>query len=146
MMEGESGTVHGDALRLLKNLFTYLAQPTLNNDVCWCKVPWVEDPLLQQLDWDAISLDDTTELLNNYVGLIGAQANLSTDPDNVTSPEKMIAAAKTAGYDFICFTQEITAMDADKWEILKGVCDNESTDTFKAYPGYKYTDTSGNAW
>ena len=142
MMSGQQSGMSGNAGQLLSNLFTYLWEPNQTIFGGYLPPPPVPPAPPQPINWDTISLTGC-DLPNNYVGLIGAQSNMSVGTD---SPQAMITAAQNAGYNFICFTEELSYMNSTRWASLVSTCAANCSSTFQAYPGYHYFDQSNNSW
>ena len=58
----------------------------------------------------------------------------------------MIKAAKRCGYDFVGFAEDLDQLSKEEFEQLQSICKRESSEKFKAYPGFAYKDVSGNSW
>ncbi|MBE6404890.1 MAG: hypothetical protein E7040_02580 [Lentisphaerae bacterium] len=142
---GEVNGKPGNSRKLVLNMFNWLSEPS--NGIFGGYIPKIKakaeaDIGFSELNWDDVKIKEK-HLPYHYVGLIGAQSNLSVGK---ASPESLIAAAKKAGYNYIAFTEDLAKIDAKKFQKLKEICRNSSNDKFMAYPGFCYRDESGNQW
>ncbi len=144
-MEGKAGEMHGDAARLIENLMTYLAEPSRGTFGGYKPAPPASQKAevgFRRINWDKARISGAY-MAKRFKGLIGAKSSLSSGQ---AKPEEMIRAAQDAGYDFIGFADDLDKLTQQEFEQLAAVCKQESTDTFKAYPGFQYLDESGNSW
>ncbi len=146
IMEGNLPGKPSDGRALVINLLRWLGQPSRGK---LGGVPVAPPPAtigdevgFQTVDWDKVELKGRTQP-RTYRGLIGLQSNLSVGRE---APDQLLAAARTAGYDFAAFTEDLAGLTADKLARLKELCETASTDRFQAYPGFAYRDQSGNQW
>jgi len=148
LMDGTLEGKRGSALQLLRNLLVWLSEPSVASGT----LGGYSAPLRSvkayegeagfiKIDWDRAHARGKL-IPNCYVGLIGAQSELSVGKGR---PEEFIAAAREAGYDFIAFTEDFAHMSPKKTERLIRVCSEGSTPTFQAVPGFYYLDEAGNA-
>ncbi len=144
-MDGESSGMRGDAARLIANLMTYLAEPSRDTFGGYT-VPRKPKSESQRppgwKDWDRLKAKGAYPP-RCFVGLIGAKSSLSSGQG---TPEEFIQAAKEVGYDFIAFTEDLDQLAQEEFVRLQAICKQQSTETFKAYPGFAYLDESGNSW
>ena len=68
-------------------------------------------------------------------GLAGAHSAYSSGKGSVA---EWVTAAKAADLDFIIFMEDLSQMNAEKWEKLKAECAANSDDKFLAYPGMEF--------
>ncbi len=142
VMDGAAGARRSRGLALLEQLLRWLGRSTPR-----AAGPEVIEPpapapaAAKPLAWDRIR-PRGAELPQHYVGLVGAQSDLSLGS---ASPAQMIRAARAAGYQFVAFTEELSRMDAAKTRRLIQACRAGSTPTFQAVPGFHYRDEAGNA-
>lgn len=143
-MSGEADGMAGSAARLLTNLFAYLAEPSRGvfGGYVPPRVEAAAEAGFVPMDWDNLAVTGNY-MPRNFVGLIGARSSLSTGQGQ---PEEFIAAARAAGYDFIAFAEELTALTKEEFETLKATCKASTEAGFPAYPGYLYMDEPGNSW
>jgi len=143
-MEGRRHARHGDAARLLDNLFTWLLEPSRGRFGGYLPPPVRETVQVgfEAIEWDRLEMGDPP-LPACWRGLIGARSELSCGK---AAPEALIAAARDAGYQFVAFTERLEMMDAEKFARLKQVCAAHTDAEFAAVPGLQYLDESGNAW
>lgn len=134
-----------DGARLLTNLMMWLATPSGGKFGGFKARRMSVHPALKRApDWSA-----QTEPLKRpaawrqYVGLIGAQSNLSVGD---AAPAAYIRAAREAGYDFLAFSEDLERLTAAKLKELDLACAAASSKVFHAYPGFRYRDDSGNTW
>ena len=150
IMEGGAGRMRGHGAALLQQLLRWLGKgsikrperpdgPSTNTSTNTNARTKAKGPV--PLRWDSIRMRGKA-LPHHYVGLIGAQSNLSAGS---ASPEQMIRAAQDAGYKFLAFTEELSRMDAARMRRLIKVCRAACTDDFQAVPGFHYLDEAGNA-
>ena len=128
LIDGESNGKTSDGARLIENLLCWLAEPSQNSKKVGTFDPATFKPRTKdKVDYAAEikkwARPGRRDYPNEYKGLIGAHSNLS---DGKNSPEEMIAAAKSAGYDFIAFTEDLARMDEAKWKRLLSACDKAS--------------------
>ncbi len=101
-------------------------------------------------------------------GVVGLHSTLS---DGKASPESLIAKAKAAGLQWVAFTEKFEVLAAgewtkkkisagmlasadertetlspDKWEQLRKICKEASSDDFCAMPGLDYADNTGDRY
>ena len=144
-MDGESSGMRGDAARLITNVMAYLAessQGTFGGFTVPKRAEGTQKSPPGWNDWDKRRVTGAY-MPHCYVGLIGAKSSLSSGQG---TPEQFIQAAKEAGYDFIGFTEDLGLLTQEEFERLQSICKQQSTETFKAYPGFAYLDESGNSW
>ena len=145
MMEGRLGPRRGDALVLLERLLRWLGRSKPMQAVPAVKAPGPPAPrppkLPAGLPWDRLHMRGKI-LPRHYVGLIGAQSNLSVGS---APPQQMIRAARDAGYHFVAFTEQLSRMTAEKTRRLIEACRAGSSKNFQAVPGFYYKDEAGNA-
>ena len=142
IMEGRVGLRRSGGLALLEQLLRWLGRSTPRAPGPAAKQqPPAPVPAAKPMAWDRIR-PRGPELPHHYVGLIGAQSDLSVGS---ASPASMIRAARAAGYQFVAFTEELARMDAAKTRRLVAACRAGSTPTFQAVPGFYYKDEAGNA-
>ena len=152
LMQGSAGALRSDGQALLLRVLYWLGRSRLPDKSGPgsragsgpATQPGVSPPVTKRvrgLDWDRIRPAGRF-LPRHYVGLIGAQSDLSVGQD---SPQKMIHAARQAGYQFIAFTEDLARMTAAKTRRLGQLCKAASSDDFQAVPGFYYLDQAGNA-
>jgi len=145
MMDGETSGMRGDAAQLVANVMAYLAEPskgTFGGFAVPKKVTTASQPPRGWIDWDKRRVKGAS-MPHCFVGLIGAKSSLSSGQG---APEQFIEVAKESGYDFIAFTEDLDKLTQEEFGRLQGICTQQSTETFKAYPGFAYRDESGNSW
>ena len=147
LLDGELGGRKSDGKTLIKNLLRWLAEPSQGSKTVGLFDPASHKPppmpatdVASELKrW---STPGRRDYPRQYKGLVGAHSTLSDGRD---PPEKMIAAARKAGYDFIAFTEDLTRMTEGKWKRLVRICDKAgTTGGFRAYPGLDFLDDAGN--
>ena len=77
--------------------------------------------------------------LRPFRGLIGARSVLSGGPSTVA---ELAAAARTAGYDFLVFTEDANRLDEKGLATLKQACEAASDDRFRCLPGLGFSATA----
>ena len=143
-MDGKASNMRGDAAKLLCNLMTWLAEPSRGAFGGFVpKRIYVEPEVgFRRIDWDNAAFKGACAP-HCFEGIIGAKSSLSTGQG---TPQEFIQAAQQAGYDFIGFTEDLGKLTQEKFNRLRQICKQHSTDTFRAYPGFAYLDDSGNSW
>ncbi|HCN07695.1 MAG TPA: hypothetical protein DIT01_07155 [Lentisphaeria bacterium] len=147
LVDGRHEETWSDGARLIENLTCWLAEPSREStEVGTLDAAATESgdaPVDVAAGLAAWRKTGRRDYPRQFKGLIGAHSDLS---DGQSSPQEMIAAARAAGYDFIAFTEDLAAMDADKWARLLAVCDqaNDNDGAFIAYPGLDFMDEAGN--
>jgi len=169
LMEKGDGMRKSDFGRLYENALTWMAKhageakglgegelkPVVNN--------WVD---ARAIDWDKDVLAGQ-KCTKPAKGVIGLHSTLS---DGKATPEALIARAKAAGLQWVAFTEKFEVLAAGqwkpseinspgyeaaerlntlspvKWEILRKICREASTDEFCAMPGLDYSDNTGDRW
>jgi hypothetical protein len=76
-------------------------------------------------------------------GVIGLHSTLS---DGKSSPEAMIAKARSLGLQWVAFTERLENFAPANWEVLRRTCKAASTPEFAPLPGLDYADHSGTRW
>ncbi len=138
MKKGEQGKP-SDWWKLLENTYRWLAEPSLQmgtNGLQVAKYPPVAGDT-PAVAWDQQAFPEKPS--HYYRGLVGAHTALSTGKGTVGD---WAAAAEAAGWDFLVFTEDLAALNADKWAELKKQCQGATSDTFVAYPGIEYMNAS----
>ncbi len=119
------------------------------------------------IDWskDVLAGQQCTKPIK---GVIGLHSTLS---DGRATPEALIAKAKASGLQWVAFTEKLEAFanekwnkraintgtlasagesketnSPDKWEQLRKICKEASTDNFTAVPGLDYADNTEDRW
>ena len=144
-MERESSGMRGDGARLITNLMSWLGQPSKGQFGGYVKPkkPAAKPEVgFIKINWDKRRIKGAM-MPRCFVGLIGAKSSLSS---GTGTPEQFIQSAKEAGYDFIGFTEDLAKLTEDEFKKLQDICKANSSEAFKAYPGYAYLDESGNSW
>ncbi|MEI8194696.1 MAG: hypothetical protein WCI73_02180 [Phycisphaerae bacterium] len=169
----QGGTRGGEGVGVFSNTFRWLAEPSLASSTLGGYVQKPERleefkpktniltaadllfPMERGKAWDpnelerpALSEGTTVEdllsrrlgELPTWHGLIGARSSLSGGAD---PPADMIAAARTAGLDYIVFLEDFTKMTPAKLEELKKLCAAACDDKFQAYHGLEIADNRG---
>ena len=139
MKTGEQGRP-SDWWKLLENTYRWLAAPSLQMGTygqAVGKYPPVAGDT-PAVPWNQLPFPDKPS--HYYRGLVGAHTALSTGKGTVA---EWAAAAQAAGWDFLLFTEDLSVMNADKWEKLKAECKGATSDNFVAYPGIEYMNASG---
>ncbi len=143
-MDGNRDGRPGDASRLLLNLLDWLRAPSAGQLGGFVTPVASEETEVgfRQIDWDQRR---PARVLSphDYQGLIGARSRLTGGTD---TPEAMIEAARAAGYDFLAFSEHLETLTAETFAALQKLCAAVSTPEFRAIPGYRYLDESGNTW
>ena len=154
-----------DGWKLLDNLYRWLAEPSLSGTALGgaktVRMQLFREPLTTQkpYDWktgadtglggalivsaDPLRADalSTAEKLAAGTGrkvpqgLVGAHSAYSSGKGSVA---EWVTAAKAAGLDFLIFMEDMSLMNAEKWEKLKAECAALSDDQFLAYPGLEF--------
>ena len=146
IMNGRSGALRGDALKLLTQLLSWLGQPSQRRRLVTVGEPRPGPPAAPgaagsaAIQWDRVRLHGK-RLPRHYMGLVGAQSGLSS---GTGTPTEMITAARQAGYRFVAFTEDLARMTPAKTARLVRACQQGSSDTFQAVPGFYYLDQAGN--
>ena len=141
VMDSDAGGHRSDGARLCYNLLDWLMQPsaalpgwggfvyqpipprTLDGELGFIRYDWTKQrPVKPMYD-------------HAYLGLVGAMSNLSRGQ---SSPEEILAAAKTAGYEFVVFTEDLGVLKKEGWDKLVAVCKASSDAKFAAFPGMYY--------
>lgn len=73
-------------------------------------------------------------------GVIGLHSNLS---DGKSSPQALIAKAKSLGLQWVAFSEHLEDFSREKWESLREICRESSDSKFVAFPGLDYADNTG---
>ncbi|HEY3397528.1 MAG TPA: hypothetical protein VGM19_07720 [Armatimonadota bacterium] len=141
VMDSQNEAHPSNGARLAYNLLKWLAEPSLSlpgwGGFIYKPVPprTLEHELgFQTIDWTKVR--PLAPMYNHaYLGLIGAQSNLSS---GTSSPEELIAAARRAGYEFLVFTEDLRKLSKPNWEKLVAACAAGTDATFAAYPGLYY--------
>ncbi|MHB9132576.1 MAG: hypothetical protein ACYDBB_16020 [Armatimonadota bacterium] len=139
MKQGEGGKP-SDMWRLLENTYRWLAAPSLQMGIYGSEV--AKFPPVPG-DTPGVSWNESTfpaAPAMYYRGTVGAHTALSTGKGNV---KEWAEAAKKAGFDFIIFTEDLAAMNAEKWKQLQAECKGATTADFIAYPGIEYQNAAG---
>lgn len=129
-----------DFWRLLENGYRWLAAPSLQMGIYGMVVgelPPVPGDT-QGIDWGQKSFPGP--VTKYYRGTVGAHTALSTGKGTV---KEWADAAKVAGFDFVIFTEDLAAMNKDKWAELQRQCKAATTADFIAYPGLEYRNPAG---
>lgn len=141
-LERGNGLKGSDFWRLYANALGWLsAFPRKSPGVGQGELPpfvneW-EKPYLT--DWAKLDLS-RDPCVNPARGVIGLHSTLS---DGKATPEALIARAKALGLQWVAFTERLEAMTPAKWEQLRNICAQASTDDFCALPGWDYADATG---
>ncbi len=139
MKKGEQGKP-SDWWKVLENTYRWLAEPSLQMGTFGpqiAKYPPVPGDT-PAIAWDQLTFPEKPS--RYYRGLVGAHTALSTGQGSVAD---WAQAARAAGWDFLVFTEDLAAMNAEKWEKLKAECQGATSDSFVAYPGIEYMNASG---
>ncbi len=145
-MEGDYWGMKGNGAKLMTNLFSWLAAPSAGKFGNYIPKPIPKKAAelgFQRINWDRVKLKGRIPEKVCVSGLIGPQSSLSGGKG---TPEEFIKAAKEAGYGFIGFAEHLENMTPEKFSQLQKICAAASTGKFKAYPGFRYIDDSGNSW
>jgi len=141
VMHGDAAGRRSDGAELIYRLLAWLAEPSLEAGTMGGYVhrlpasPRREDePGFRPFDWTR-KTPIKPMYARAFKGLIGAQTALSCGRG---TPEEFITAARTAGYDFIAFTEDLETLTADGWKQLVSACDKGTSATFNAIPGLFY--------
>jgi hypothetical protein len=76
-----------------------------------------------------------------FKALVGVHSEYS---DGTGSVEEYVAAAKTAGYSMIVFTENFEKLSRGDWEKLAAACAKNSTNDFVCLPGFDIMDPDNN--
>jgi hypothetical protein len=131
-----------DVERLLKNLFAWLTEPSRGQFGGFRPPPAPatdNQPGLYAIDWDTLQVPPR-RLPNTYRGLIGLRSSLS---DGTAPPAEMLAAARTAGYHFAAFAEDLARLTPEALEGLRRECVAASGPAFQAFPGFTYRLATG---
>ncbi|HEY3418497.1 MAG TPA: hypothetical protein VGM23_16600, partial [Armatimonadota bacterium] len=139
-----------DFERLLLNLYTYLAEPSLQSTTLGGFAGDKPEPITGAkyvsagdeggiIDWTKMDIPPASK--HNYPGLIGAHTAYS---DGAGTVAEWVAAAKAAGYQWIAFTEPHAQMTEAKWTQLKEECKQATNANFCAIPGLEIVDPAGN--
>ncbi|MBU4365894.1 MAG: hypothetical protein L6437_10230 [Kiritimatiellae bacterium] len=170
MMEKGDGMRKSDFRRFYENALRWLAnhgkaaaglgqgdlKPLVNS--------WANRP---QIDWSKNILGGQ-QCTKPIKGVIGLHSTLS---DGKATPEALIAKARESGLQWVAFTEKFELLAAgpwtkkpittgmlasagertetispDKWEQLRKICREASTDDFAVLPGLDYADNTGDRW
>jgi hypothetical protein len=148
VMDSKRGDKRSDGAKLTYNLLHWLAEPSLSMPAFGhFQAPplpksSLHNPGCSGMDWSKLR-DFGPAFSHAYMGLIGAKTGLSTGQG---TPEQFVAAAKTAGYDFIAFCEDINLMPKENWQKLLTACKKATNAHFLAMPGYYYKDNAGDAF
>ena len=170
-IEKGDGQRRSDYGRLYDNALTWLAQhgkksaalgqgglKPVKND--WVKIP--------KFNWADPKILAGAQCKKPIKGVIGLHSTLS---DGKGTPEELIAKAKASGLQWVAFTEKMEfisdgkwekkAFKEDKpsglgergetnspakWEQLKKICKEASSEDFAALPGLDYADATGTRW
>ncbi|HEY3396442.1 MAG TPA: hypothetical protein VGM19_02185 [Armatimonadota bacterium] len=149
MTTGAKGKPSGGE-RLLTNLYTWLAAPSVASRAVGGYLGDKPAPIVGAtyvstgdaggvMDWNKMTPPEASP--NNLLGLVGAHTAFS---DGTGTVAEWVAAAQAAKYDWIAFTEPLTAMTSEKWDQLKAQCKAASNDQFCAIPGLEIVDPAGN--
>ncbi len=149
--DGEEKGHPGSGMKLMGNLMKYLAAPTSGKRSAEAPDNWKHRTVMAKSEpgFAAINWDDPSSCITGRhfdlcrKGLIGIQSSLSVGKG---TPQEFITAARKAGYDFVAFTEEFSAMTPEKFAQLQKICSEASGKDFYAYAGFSFTDEAGNAW
>lgn len=170
VMEKGDGMRKSDFGRLYENALRWLAKRGKESrelgqgELKPLKNDWANRP---KIDWsqDVLGGQQCTKPVK---GVIGLHSKLS---DGKATPEALIAKAKESGLQWVAFTEKFEVFAAgpwtkktiatgmlasagertettspDKWEQLRKICREASTDDFAALPGLDYPDNTGDRW
>ncbi|MCG2660314.1 MAG: hypothetical protein L6437_08730, partial [Kiritimatiellae bacterium] len=142
VMDGKANGRISNGGRLLYNLLQWLVEPSMpEKNFGGYKQPEETSLSKKKAKHKAIKWSKPRgEVINPiyqhaYLGLAGAMSHLSSGK---SSPEEMIKAAKTAGYRFVVFTEDVETLSRDSWDKLIAVCKQNSDTNFYAFPGFYY--------
>ncbi len=141
VMDGQADGHKSDGARLCYNLLDWLMQPSLNlpgwgGFVYKPVPPRTLEGELGFIPYDWTRYRPVKPMYDHaYLGLVGAMSSLSRGK---SSPEELIAAAKTAGYQFVVFTEDLGVLKKDGWDRLVALCKSASDAQFVAFPGMYY--------
>jgi hypothetical protein len=140
-MDKGDGTTPSDLHVLLDNLYRWLAQGSLQTGMGGFDAErGVKAGEPQKLDSGYILADTWAKRDPTMHGqatramrvLVGAHSAMS---DGTGTPAEWAAAAKTAGYDVVCFTEALETTDIDRWEQFVEACAAASDAQVALLPG-----------
>lgn len=139
LMKNGLGGHSSDWARLFKNLFAYLAEPSLKSGALGGHVTdraavFTQEPGDPEVK-DVGGLKFPAPAAQVVTGLAGAKSTFSGGKDSVAG---WSAAAKAAGYDFLIFLEDMDKLDSASWERLQAECRASSGEKFLAYPGVEF--------
>ena len=141
VMHGSAANRTSDGAKLMYRLLGWLAEPSRKANTMGGYVhkppppPKREDePGFRPIDWTQVA-PIRPQYPRAYTGLVGAQTSLSSGQGE---PAAFIATARTAGYDFIVFTEDLERLTPDGWTRLVAACDKATDAKFNAVPGLFY--------
>ncbi len=126
-----------DGGRLLANLLRWLAPGELPAGVTTTVrgLKAATTPTAKPLTWGRRVVPVPASGARAFRGIIGAFSTLS---GGRSTPEELVEAARGAGYDFIAFAEDLSALKREGWERLVRLCRAESDSQFRAVPGLLY--------
>jgi len=143
------GVVRSDTKRLLRNILGWLAEPSLAQGAPGgYRTPAQELKPHVPPDWGKSRAIDWSKVAigtqpRSYRGLIGAHTGAGGGKGTVAD---WVKAAKTAGLDWLAFTEQFSRLTAEQYEALKAACEQASGPDFLALPGFEIRDVAGNRW
>lgn len=146
VMDGDVEGKKSQGGKLTYNLLKWLAEPSFTSGTMGGYVRKVSIPHsdigLSRVDWSSLPPMEIP-FKNAYLGLVGAQTNLSSGKG---TPEEFIDAAKKAGYQFIAFTEDLATLTKDGWDKLADICRKNTNANFDAIPGLYVVDSFDSAF
>ncbi len=121
--------------RLLENSLRWTAAPSLERRSLgyWAGLyPPRSQGDTPPFDWATKTFTEPGPWLKGHVG---ARTAYSGGRGTVAD---WVAAAKAEGLSFLVFLEDMSRMDAVKWEALQKDCQAASTGDFRCYPGMRY--------
>jgi hypothetical protein len=166
------GMRRSDFGRLYENALRWLAQHGKKSNLLGkgkLKPTVNENEKAKRINWSDPNILAGSPCTKPIKGVIGLHSTLSDGKD---TSEALIAKAKASGLQWVAFTEKMeiladgkwtkkpiqqTAADPspgertelvspDKWEQLRKICKEASTDDFVALPGLDYADNLGDRW
>ncbi len=145
MSIGDEKTNHSSGFRLFLNTLKWLAKPaqTLGQVGGYKSNPAIVKPFQFQKKVAPVKLPKESRGAPQFRGLIGVRSNLS---DGQTSVSEYATEARKLGLSFLIFADPWESLTEEKFVQLQSQCKEVSNETFRAIPGFQYSDTSGIRW
>ena len=135
----------GGVMQLHRQAFHWLAEPSLRSgSPGGFSGPSYSPSAAEQVDFTDVRLfpvgkptgPTCVDNLPTFLGLYGAHSNLT---DGTATVEELCRRAQELGYSYLVFTDPLELMTGEKYQTLKAMCKQASSEEFLALPGMEYS-------